>query len=118
MAISKTELKTACKSAFGGETATDTFVSLITTKLNKLGLRLGEVYWVGKAGVAKMRGVQVCAKLYNGTEVTKRTVRLTSDFRVVLDKREALDAELGFGQSLSAPGDRNQARRQMGDFRD
>lgn len=116
MPINRRELKGGCTLAFGERDATTTLVDNIIIELQHRNLRLGQVYWVGRAGKGSHACLALHAKVQRGEHLDKRMLHFSRTAEVVLDRTQALKNELAFGQNFDAPKDFNAARRQMGDF--
>src|SRR3989344_5875794 len=101
MAVPKSELLSRCRTAFGGDP--EKTLSLLTTKLEMLKLRLGQVYWVGT--VKSESGeplLQVGLNIPRGTRNAKRKIRFNKHFQTILDEtKEPKPDDLGFKQQPS-----------------
>ena len=116
MARSRKELKQACRNAFGESVATDDFVQSVEAKLTALGIRLGQVNWLGRGGTAPL---QIRAYIIDGQNTTYRQIQLDAQLNVVVDKSDEQENLLGFKQSPGQPSSfrASTPRRQMGDFK-
>jgi len=119
MPCNRKQLQKACINAFGEQRATADFVASVEGKLSELGLRLGQVYWLGPG---KMAPLQVRADVLEGTSTTRHAVQIHDDLNVAAHTTELRANTLGFGQKLvpdyGMTDEVDLPRIQMGDYID